>query len=324
VQCLVVAHSRSTGVLVVTTNPFFLPFVLLASRPLHRRRVIALIYDLYPDALAMTPGRRPPRVLSALAGAMNRTVFSRADHVVFIGDAMAAHAMEQYGRPPRFDIIETGASLSELADAPALDGEPTALDEFCRGRIVASYVGNMGHAHDVDTIAAVLPGWLEEGHGKRALVIAASGPGVAVLREALRKVPPDLFRIVDPLDDAAWVALLRASAISIVTLKSAAWGTSIPSKLFSAMAAGNAIMAVAPPRSDLARIVRDSGCGQVAAPGDAGEATNALSVLSSANALQQARAQATRTAAEYDMGRLARRWQRLLGGAPPTPSASEP
>ena len=39
------------AILIPTTNPFFLPWVLTATRPLHGRPVVPLWYDLYPDAV---------------------------------------------------------------------------------------------------------------------------------------------------------------------------------------------------------------------------------------------------------------------------------
>ncbi|MCK9462243.1 MAG: hypothetical protein M0R80_21665, partial [Proteobacteria bacterium] len=40
--------------LVPTTNPFFLPLVLVATGAWHGRRVVPLVYDLYPDAWEAT------------------------------------------------------------------------------------------------------------------------------------------------------------------------------------------------------------------------------------------------------------------------------
>src|SRR5512145_815380 len=44
---------------IATTNPFILPMVLVATRPLHRARVVGLLYDLFPDGLQITHRTSP-------------------------------------------------------------------------------------------------------------------------------------------------------------------------------------------------------------------------------------------------------------------------
>ena len=52
-------HPRHKPVVIATTNPFFLPHFLVATRPLHRCGVVALMYDIYPDALEVAGIDKP-------------------------------------------------------------------------------------------------------------------------------------------------------------------------------------------------------------------------------------------------------------------------
>jgi len=303
--------------LVATTNPFYLPVMLVATRALHRRPIVALVYDLYPDALAVGP-RKSPRLVDAVAKAANRYLFRHADGVVFIGETMAAYATTAYGEPQRMTVIETGATTAEFSTAnvggAAAESE---LERFCDGRVTLSYVGNMGHVHDIETLAEALPRWLEgDGGARRAAVIAASGPGSDVVKERWAGVSDDVLRFSPPLGDREWARLLVRSDIAIATLKQDAWMTSIPSKAFSAMAAGSAIVAVAPARSDLARLVERHACGAVVEPGDIDGLHAALTLLSAPDALARAKANAKAAAEEhYDLPRLAHRWREFLFNA---------
>ncbi|MCZ7645163.1 MAG: glycosyltransferase family 4 protein [Planctomycetota bacterium] len=317
---------RRPAVWVPTTNPFFLPFVLVATRFLHRQPVVALVYDLYPDALEAAGGRAPRGPLVGLVGAFNRFLFRRANGLVFIGERMAEHARGRYGEPRRWTILETGASLAELGD-PALREDPprSDLERWCEGRTVFSYVGNMGLLHDWETLARAAPLLLARAPAARppGFVVAASGPGVERLREAWKDLPPEAVRFEPPLGDEPWARLLARSSVSLTTLTDAARLTCVPSKAFSAMAARNAVLAVAPAGSDLADLVERRHCGAVVAPGQAEALAGAmLAYLREPERLELHRARAQEAVREhYDMPRLAEKWRDFIDACTGRPDA---
>jgi colanic acid biosynthesis glycosyl transferase WcaI len=305
-------------VLVPTTNPFTLPLVAVALRRLHGRRVVPLVYDLWPDALEAggiaTAGSR----LSRLGAAANRGWFARADGVVFIGHRMARHAIARYGAPKRWTVIETGADSAELSpEAVGPEAAESELERWCEGRTVCAYVGNMGRMHDVATLRDAVPTLLADPRNAAvSVVIAASGPGVDELKSAWRDLPATRVRFEPPLSDRAWARLLVRAAVAFVSLRDEASMTCIPSKAFSALAAGEALCVIAPDDSDLADLVRLHRCGIQVTPGDADGLTRALTTLASdPDALASAR-DAARSAARdhYDIARLAERWQAFLRG----------
>lgn len=310
------ARLPSGAVAVPTTNPFFLPMVLVATRPLHRRRVVPLVYDLYPDALEASGVAAKDGVLSRLARRANRFWFRRADGLVFIGEKMAEHARDRYGEPRAAAVIETGADSAEFAGDGVRNGAAeTELEAWCAGKIVAAYVGNMGAMHEWETLAEALPRVLAEPSAARlAVVIAASGPGVERLRERWRDLPADRVRFEKPLPNLPWARLLVRSELALVTLRREANRTSIPSKTFSAMAAGAAVVAVSPRDSDLGLTIERHRCGVLVEPGDVDGLVRALVRLASDDAARAALRRTAHAAAvgHYDMPALARRWKTFM------------
>ncbi|MGH8572717.1 MAG: glycosyltransferase, partial [Gammaproteobacteria bacterium] len=313
-----IAHGFFHGpdVLVATTNPFYLPLVLIATRPLHRVPVVALVYDVYPDALEAAGVVSPQGLLPRAAAGANRFWLSRAEAVVFIGPQMAEHIRLCYGSPPCSEVIETGASVSEFdtvcAHAADAEGE---LTRWCRGKIVVSYVGNLGQMHDWETVCRAVPRVLADpALARLSFVVAASGAGAEYLARRWSGLGPDRIRFEPPLADPAWARLLSSTSIALVTLKEAASKTSIPSKTFSAMAAGNAVVAVAPAGSDLAAVVARECCGAVVSPGDVDGLVHALrGLVLDPEALRVARDRGRGAiAARYDAAVLAGRWLAVL------------
>ena len=316
-----IAHGffRRPSVLVATTNPFHLPLVLIATRPLHRVPVVALVYDVSPDALEVSGVATPTGLLARAAAGANRFWLSRADAVVFISPEMAEHVRGRFGSPPYSEVIEIGASVSvfDTVCAHAADAE-SELERWCRGKVVVSYVGNLGQMHDWETVCRAVPRVLADpALARLCFVVAASGAGAECLARRWSGLAPDRVRFEPPLPDPAWARLLSSSSIALVTLKEAASKTSIPSKTFSAMAAGNAVVAVAPAGSDLAAVVARERCGAVVSPGDVDGLVHALRGLAlhpEALRLAQDRGRGA-VAARYDAAVLAGRWLAVLTAA---------
>jgi glycosyltransferase involved in cell wall biosynthesis len=304
--------TRKRGSAVVpTTNPFFLPAVAVATRWLHHNRVVPLVYDLYPDALEAGGLAARGGVVDFLTTALNRWWLRRADGVVFIGPGMAEHVCSRYATPRAWTVIETGAEVHEFEHC---EGPPESeLERWCQGKTVISYVGNMGQVHDWETLAEAIPR-VVAAHQGVGVVVAASGAAVAELEARWRSLPRDVVRFEAPLPDRAWARLLVRSAISVSTLREAARRTSIPSKTFSAMAAGSAIVAVAPDDSDLSNLVKKHACGCVVSPGDVdGLAASMGRLLDDPDELRRARSNASSAARQvYDMPMLASRWADFL------------
>lgn len=304
-RMVVTAAVSRDGVIVATTNPFHLPWIATLLRPLHRMPVVVLVYDLYPDALEAAGHRTSLRWTGRLAVWFNRWTFQTADGVVFIGTRMRDHAIERYGKPRNAALIHTGASVQLDDQAPDV------------GDALFSYVGNLGFVHDWETFAGGL-GRIEAVKGPVRFVFAASGPGGAALREALRgaslRVP---VSSVPPLDETRWRRMLEETDVALVSLRPEAKHVSVPSKVFSAMGFGAAVLAVAPSDSDLAEIIRISGCGMVVEPGDHHGFAQAVEQLAAdPTRLSEMQARSRRAVKEhFSFGACAERWVAVLAEA---------
>jgi colanic acid biosynthesis glycosyl transferase WcaI len=72
---------------------------------------------------------------------------------------------------------------------------------------------------------------------------------------------------------------MRAGDLHVVTVRRGLEGVVVPSKLYSILAAGRPVLAVAPEECDASRIPRESGCGVGADPDDPGAVAAAIREL---------------------------------------------
>jgi len=297
------------AVLVPTTNPFFVPAILVATKAVHGRPVVPLVYDLYPDAAEASGHATISPLAARLAEALNQFLFAYADGVAFIGDRMAAHATGRYGKPRATAVLHTGASLTEFDGSTRAEDIESVCGVDVVGKTVLSYVGNLGHVHDWETLRDGLVQLCRSDARDVAVIISASGPGVEFLKREIE--PNDVVHFVSPTDDVEWRRLMVRTDIALVTLRDAAKHTSVPSKTFSAMAAGSAVIAIAPRGSDLADVVTSSDCGVLVSPGNGLHFLDAmLRLVRDSDELARLRQNARTSVAErYDLDGLAERWQ---------------
>lgn len=323
-RVLVRASLAPTTRQVPTTNPFFLPYLLTLTRSIHGQPVIPLVYDLYPDAIEAADTPATLRLLTRPLSAMNRMWLQRADGVVFIGERMAAHIMRRYGRPSRWTVIPTGADRSELTQTAYSESQRIeSLNQWAEDGILVTYIGNWGRLHDVKTFVDALPIFLNSRPSAK-LLISASGPGAEDVRKHLSSLSVGQVRFEAPLDDETWRWVMQRTDVSLVSLARGAALTAVPSKAYSALASGSAVVAVCPGDSDLADLLAEGPCGIAVEPGDAKRLKEVLvRLVDSPKQRAQLHDAALRIAQRDDMPKLAARWHQFLDSiAPAAPVSS--
>lgn len=241
--------------LVVCTNTFYAPAVALRAARAAQVPVVHWVFDLFPDVLAAEGAIAERGVVRASLSRLTRWTFDHAAANVFLGEKLRAHAERVFGPIPRSHVIPVGADGEMFRTAV-----PQARDPAKPLRLL--YSGNFGRMHDADTVMTLFrdqptPPWTMEfrGHGAGLRRVAAAATGLPWVQFG-----PNL-------GDGEWSEVMREADLALVTLKSGAEDLVMPSKTYSAMVAGQAILAVCPPSSELADTVRRYDAGWVVEPG---------------------------------------------------------
>jgi glycosyltransferase involved in cell wall biosynthesis len=191
--------------------------------------------------------------------------------------------------PERVVVVRDGTATT-LAPAQMPERSDPIVQEIRHGfPFVVLHAGNLGFYGAWDTLLAAAKILSNENTG---FVFVGDGANRAALESSARDLPNVKFAPFRPVEQVAHV--MMAGDLHIVTVKRGLEGVVVPSKLYSTLAAGRPILVVAPPDSDAARIVVESGCGVAADPDDPA----AVAV-----AIKELRAQPARLA---EMGRRAR------------------
>jgi len=296
-------------VAVVCTNTFYAPWIALkAARP--GVPVVHWVFDLFPDVLVAAGKLHPGGIVECSLRRIVRITFHRAAANVFLGEHLLRHAEARFGPIPRAYVIPVGADGTPFRDSP-----PQPRSGGTAVKIL--YCGNLGRMHDVDTVVAVVKRGLPAGI---EMEFCGNGAGFFVLEEALRDAAvASRVRLGGNLPDLEWASAMRAADVALVTMRTGAEGLIMPSKTYSAMVAGQAILAVCARESDLADLVRKHDAGWVVAPGDASGLSALLQrIACTPEEILTKRRNAWRAGqAHYDQSMLTSAWVGVLETAAP-------
>lgn len=264
------AGYKADTVRVVISSPFFLPFVVTWP-PRFRKKTptVYVLNDLYPDALVHAGMLKHGGWLERQLRRLPQYCFRQCEATIFLGSHLKTYAEEAYGRSKMGRIIPVGSDATFVGNSA-----PTPIS--AGGPIDILYSGTMGHMHEIDTMLEVI----RQGSPQRIhFTFHSSGVGYARFCRGITNLGNETssnIALRGPLPDDIWSETLRRSPIGLVTLKAGAQNVSMPSKTYSALAAGQAILAICPIDSDLAELVLAHNCGWVVAPGRADELKSLL------------------------------------------------
>lgn len=253
---------RPDVVIGLSTPPILGALAVIVAR-LRGARSVYWAMDVHPDVAFALGMLRPGSVAGRSLSAVSRWTVRSADLVVALGETMAGF-LERQGAH-RITIVHNWADETAIY--------PLVVDESAyraaRGwgsRFVVLYSGNMGLAHDFDTVIAAA-GRLQA----RADIVFAFMGGGPRRKEVEHAATMRGLKNVEFHSAVSRTALgdsLAAGDIHLVTLRPGVPGLLVPSKIYGVLAAGRPTLYVGPPIGEVHDIVVSARCGTVVSNGD--------------------------------------------------------
>jgi len=263
-------HGRP--LLFIVSNPPLSPLIGLIAKKVRSQPYVLLFYDQWPEALVRFGGVSERSVLVRLWRWVNRAAVRHADRVVTISPALA-RTLQQYERQ-RVEIVPTWVDTDRIKPL-CKDQNPFAHQHGLIDKFTVMYSGNLGAVHDLTMLPAIAERLREE-TGIRFVVI---GDGIGRRRLQADCERRHLSNVMFlPLQDETVVPFsLAAADVGVVALAPEGEGVSMPSKTYSAMAAGSALLGLCRHGSDLDGVITAHDCGVTVPPRDVDSAVQALS-----------------------------------------------
>jgi hypothetical protein len=218
-------------------------FFAFLAKWLRRAKLVYRITDFYPEVIIAAWGK--PNVPFLLLQRLTWFLRRRVDEFQVLGEDQRALLIAGGVAPERIILKRDISPISFIAPTKRIV-PPAELS----GRMVLLYSGNLGVAHEIDTVVAGLAQHHRDGTGRIGLWLNASGSAVETVATQLQaaKVP---FAHTEPVALDQLPSLLASADIHLITLRSAFSGLVVPSKLYGCLASGRPILFVGPASSDV-------------------------------------------------------------------------
>jgi len=298
---------RPDLVLAMTDPPIAGIAGAFVARVTHRPFVYN-IRDMYPDMAVGGDIVRPSRWVERWE-TMHRAAMRRAARVIVLGDDMRDRILAKGVSPERVAIVRDGTSIPTSVLNTTDPAVKKSIEELrCGFPFVVIHAGNLGFYGAWATLLKAAEILRNEGVG---FVFVGDGANRAALEESAKDMPNVRFLPFRPVEQVSHV--MAAGDLHIVTVKRGLEGVVVPSKLFSILAAGRPVLAVATSGTDAASIVVRDRCGTSADPDDPVAVANAIRRLrESPDELQEMGLRARESAKKYARVNELRRFTEIL------------
>ena len=244
-------------VLTLTTPPLLSLLGNLVKLGRGSRHVIWEM-DMYPDVAVDLNYFRRGGLLDRVVGAVADMSRRYADAIIALGECMKQR-LEGRGVPARKIVI-----IDNWADSSAIQvsGKREHLD-----KLVLLYSGNLGLAHDIDTLVGAMRQL--RGDPRFLFTFVGSGGRRDELRSMAAAEGVQNIEFKPYVQRADLGQQLAAGDIGLVTQAENCCGSVVPSKVYGLLAAGRPVLFIGPKNATPARIVERFHCGWHIACGDA-------------------------------------------------------
>ena len=251
--------TRSGDIVVAMTDPPLISVVAAVVVKLRGAKLVNWVQDLFPE-VAIALSVRIPASVGKLAVKIRNWSLRQACSNVALGERMAKCLLDNGIPFSQIGIIHNWSSEDHIVplsrDVNQFRGQWGLKDKF-----VVGYSGNMGRAHEFDTILGAAQSLLDD--ERVVFLFIGGGAQKSYIEEQakVRRLTNVVFKPYQPRKDLA--LSLCVPDIHLISLFPELEGLIVPSKFYGIAAAGRPTIYIGDLDGEIPRILRDGGCGEV-------------------------------------------------------------
>ena len=239
------------GTIVCGSLPPMLAVSVAAAAAIRRRPFLYKVDDLFPD-LAIRLGVLRTGVLTRLLQALSRFALRRAEAVIAI-DPRMRDELQRQDAGLRVEVIPNWCDGDWIRPDPAA-GALFRASQGAGDRFLVLYSGNLGLCHEFDGVIEAARAAEARGPGRFLFLFIGTGPrrrSAELSAQGLQSV-----RFIDFLPPEQVPASHSAADLILITLRPGLEGLVVPSKFYTAIAAGKPVLYVSGGNDGIADVIR--------------------------------------------------------------------
>ncbi|WHZ30319.1 MAG: Glycosyltransferase [Nitrospira sp.] len=255
---------KSGDLVVAKTDPPLISVVVALMAKIRGADLINWIQDLFPE-IAMALEVRGVRIVGPLLKSFRNWSLVMAKFNIVLGTRMAQRLLDEHIPQNKIRLIHNWADGDEIR--PLESGAiPLRLEWGLRDKFVVGYSGNMGRAHEFETILSTAE-VLSQVENVVFLFIGNGARQAWIMREVdKRGLNNVVFRPYQPREQLKFS--LGVPDVHLISLHPYLEGLIVPSKFYGVAAAGRPMIFIGDTDGEIPRLLKDSESGWTVLAGD--------------------------------------------------------
>lgn len=237
------------------SNPPINSYIGLKLKKRFKAPFVYMNWDLYPQVIESTIKNPIAQFVCKLWHKWNKMNYPKIDRMLTIGNVMADSMRVPVKDSLRINVVPISVDIERLKPIDKKDN-PFCIENQLTDKFIVLYSGKMGMGHNIELIletSQLLP--------EVTFVFIGNGPKYHVVEEYIRSRQPENLRLYPLQSEEMFPYSMACGDIGIVTQEAAMAHLFMPSKTYSMMACGEAILGICTERDDLHSLLKDGNFG---------------------------------------------------------------
>lgn len=264
VLTLLFSLSRN-DILIAKTDPPILSVPLGVVTRVRRAKLVNWLQDIFPEVALELGMGAPDGLLFKLLKKLRNLSLRRADVNVAIGHRMSKVINSLGVQPDRICVIENFVDDEAIVHSVDHSLELRSKWGFSDSDFIVGYSGNLGRAHDIETILAAAERLRDAEHIKFVFIGSGHKHEHLVRQIANRKLTNIFLKPYQPRSQLQ--QSLALPNLHWASLTPSLEGYIVPSKLYGIAAAGRPLLMIGTPDGEIGQILKQYLFGKCIPPG---------------------------------------------------------
>lgn len=249
------------------TNPPMTMWMAPFFKYYKKSKYSLLIYDSYPESLFVAGILSEKSAISKIWNRLNSSAFCEAENIITLGKGMSETLQNQmiFKKKKHVAIIENWVDTNYIK--PIQKSKNPVIHELkLAGKFIVLYAGSFGATHGVPKIIDCAE--LLINNRNIHFVLVGKGTEEQKIQEIVKEKKLTNLSILPFQTKEKFRYVAAMADINIILLKRGGGKAIMPSKIYTALSAGTAIVAMADADSDLAKLIEKHKVGMIIPPGN--------------------------------------------------------
>ena len=293
------------------SNPPINSYIGLKLKKQFHAPFVYMNWDLYPQVIEQSISNPAVRLACKAWNWWNSRNYPKIDRMLTIGDVMAESLVKPLKTPIPVEVLPIAVDTDYLKPIPK-EQNPFCIEHGLVDKFVVLYSGKMGIGHNIELILEAA----EKLRNNRDIcfVFIGEGPKYSVVESFIAEHHSENINLFPLQPDDVFPYSMACGDVGVVTQEAKMAHLFMPSKTYSMMACGQAIIGVCTEHDDLYQLIQQERIGMSITKNDSDELADCIKILSEDKEKQAQFSRNARLVAEkhYALERVSEQYQKIF------------